>query len=467
MALAVRGVDGEEVQVSELPAPKSKSAPAKRRPFFGERWRASEKTSYEIATERLSTPDQLDQVIRVARFPHWLALSALFVVLAAAIAGSILVPVPVTVRGQGILINAEGILNVTSNTEGRLLGLYVEPGRMVEAGELVARLDQPQLWQELLNRRAELLELRRRSDTIRAFHGRSSSTQLQTIADRRRALEERQVFAEEHRRLMEEHLRDELELQRQGIISERQVTESRRRVNEAQQDLTSIDNEIRFFSQLMMENELEQERELLDIELEISDLERVVRSLEDRYRRHSEVKSPYTGRVVELNINVGEIVSRNGPLFSLLPTASTDLQSHASPTDELIAVIYVPPADGKKVFPDMDVQLELTPVKREEFGFMLGRVTSVAEVPSTTEGMMRILKNRQLVDQLSGTEAPFEVRVSLRRDSSTPTGYQWSSSSGPRVEINVGTLCVGDIITKRERPITLLIPALGRVLDVD
>ena len=437
---------------------------------LGRRLRASDRTSYEVATERLSTPDQLDQVIRVARFPHWLALSALFLVLAAAVAGSILVPVPVTVRGQGILINAKGILSVTSNTEGRLLELDVAPGGWVTEKQVVAKIDQPELRQALANRDEELTELRRRRDTIRAFHQRTSSTQLATIADRRRALEQRLAFAEEHARLMQKQLDDEITLQDQGILSERQITESRERVNEAQQDLTAIDNELRFFTQLMVENELEQERELLDISLEISELQRVVNSLKEQYQRHSVVLSPYGGRVVELNVNVGEIVDRNAALFSLLPgdtptdgTPSTPLGT--SPSNQLIAVIYVPPSDGKKVLRGMDVQLELTPVKREEFGFMLGRVESVAEVPSTTDGMMRILKNRQLVDQLSGTQAPFEVRVALLRDPSTHNGYQWSSSAGPQVQINVGTLCVGDVITKRERPISLLIPALGRFFD--
>ena len=35
------------------------------------------KSSRRVAAERLSTPDQLDQVIEVARFPHWLLLAAL------------------------------------------------------------------------------------------------------------------------------------------------------------------------------------------------------------------------------------------------------------------------------------------------------------------------------------------------------------------------------------------------------
>ena len=113
----------------------------------------------------------------------------------------------------------------------------------------------------------------------------------------------------------------------------------------------------------------------------------------------------------------------------------------------------------------MAVQVAPTSIKREQYGFMIGQVDSVAEVPSTAEGMMRILKNRQLVQQLSRTYAPFEVVVSLERDADTPSGYRWSTSRGPEVEINVGTLCLGEVITRRERPINLLLPALGRLFD--
>ena len=52
----------------------------------------------DVAAERLSTPDQLDQVIQVARFPSWLALAALILVALAGVVVSIYVPVPVKVE---------------------------------------------------------------------------------------------------------------------------------------------------------------------------------------------------------------------------------------------------------------------------------------------------------------------------------------------------------------------------------
>lgn len=434
-------------------------------------------SSKRVEVERLSTPDQLDQVIQVARFPHWLALGALVVVLATALVASFTIAVPVKVRGEGILINVGGILNVTSNTEGRLLELLVKPGDAVAEGQRVARVDQPQLRRRLRDREARLAEARGRRRTVEAFQRRITDTQHRTIANQRRALEQRYEFAKRRLSLLQEQLEGELRLQEQGIISRRQLTETSTEINEAKSELTSLDNEIQRFLEIVTAQELEHERELLELQIEISELERQVAGLGEELRRSSEVASPYSGRVIELMVNRGEIVDRNGALFSLLPTATTaaaattpgggaslrPAEAPAPSQGELVAVLYVPPAEGKKIRQGMEVQVAPTSIKREEYGFMLGSVEAVAEVPSTTEGMMRILKNQQLVQQLSRDHAPFEVLVRLQTDPSTTTGYRWSSSSGPEVEINVGTLCGGDVITERERPILLLLPALGRL----
>jgi len=421
--------------------------------------------SRRIAAERLSTPDQLDQVIRIARLPHWLALGALMTVLAAGIAASILVPVPVTVRGDGILIHVGGMLTVTSDTEGRLLDLQATPGMSVERGQLVALVDQPALEQELRNREAELAEAKSRRTRVEDFQHRSSAAEKHDLDNQRRALVQRHDSATRLLAQLEENLRVETDLSEQGILSRRQLETTRTRINEARDEILGIESEIQSFEKELTGLELDQARELLASELQISDLERRVESAAEELRRRREVRSPYAGRVVEIKVNPGEVIANHAPLFSLLPPLAGGDDSHAG--HELMAVLYVPPAEGKKVQLGMDVQLALSSVKREEYGFLIGRVDWVAEVPSTVEGMMRVLQNSQLVQQLSRDHAPFEVRVRLREDPSTPTGYRWSSSTGPDGGIHVGTLCTGDVITRRQRPIAILLPAVGRLFDDD
>jgi HlyD family secretion protein len=99
-------------------------------------------------------------------------------------------------------------------------------------------------------------------------------------------------------------------------------------------------------------------------------------------------------------------------------------------------------------------------VKREEYGSLLGKVTWVAEFPSTSRGMIRLLGNEALVTKLMQQGPPIQVNVALERDPSTPTGYRWSSSRGPNLKISSGTLASGDVVVQEDRPFRLIIPKI-------
>jgi HlyD family secretion protein len=131
----------------------------------------------------------------------------------------------------------------------------------------------------------------------------------------------------------------------------------------------------------------------------------------------------------------------------------------------LVAVLYVPPQEGKKVRAGLPVYLAPSTVKKEEYGYLRGTVRSVAEIPSSQEGMSKTLKNQQLVNQLAGHGAPFEVVVELERDAETPSGFRWTSSRGPSIDINTGTLTAAEVTVRQVRLISLLIPALQALFE--
>jgi HlyD family secretion protein len=105
-------------------------------------------------------------------------------------------------------------------------------------------------------------------------------------------------------------------------------------------------------------------------------------------------------------------------------------------------------------------------VKQEEYGMMLGRVTYVSDFPATTRGMSRVLKNDQLVSVLSGGGAPYEVHVDLTVAPETVSRYKWSSSDGPPLAIQSGTLATASIEVRAERPIGMVIPLLRRYTGI-
>lgn len=114
----------------------------------------------------------------------------------------------------------------------------------------------------------------------------------------------------------------------------------------------------------------------------------------------------------------------------------------------------------------MPVQVSPSTVKREEYGAILGHVTWVADFPSTSRGMTRLLGNEALVNKLMAEGPPIQVDVSLERDPSAPTGFRWSSSRGPSVKISSGTLAEGNVIVREDRPIRLVIPTLREKLGI-
>jgi HlyD family secretion protein len=155
----------------------------------------------------------------------------------------------------------------------------------------------------------------------------------------------------------------------------------------------------------------------------------------------------------------GQVVSSGSPVLTLEPSGET-----------LDLTMWVPAEGGKNVRPGMAAQVMPSTVPVEEYGFIRGTVTSVAPVPSTPADMQAILQNQYLVDQLSRRGALVRVTVTLQQADAAgaaPAGaeaYVWSSSRGPDAPVTSGTLCAARIVLGEQAPITLVIPALDRVL---
>ena len=153
-----------------------------------------------------------------------------------------------------------------------------------------------------------------------------------------------------------------------------------------------------------------------------------------------------------------------GPGDSVYP--STRLVIVERLDEPLEAVLYIPAGEGKKIRPGMEVRVSPSTVKTEEFGYILAKVKNVEEFPSTPEGMQSVLRNDTLVSSLSGEGAPIEVVAELIVDSSTSSGFKWTSSGGPDSGVFSGTLCDSAIVIEKKRPIGLVIPILKKKLGM-
>jgi len=87
-------------------------------------------------------------------------------------------------------------------------------------------------------------------------------------------------------------------------------------------------------------------------------------------------------------------------------------------------------------------------------------VTYVSDFPATSKGMQRVLKNDKLVVGMARSDAPYEVHADLIVDPDTVSHYRWSSSAGPALRIQSGTIATANITIGSRRPIDMVIPCI-------
>jgi len=423
----------------------------------------------EAALERLSTPERLDQGLTVVGSMSWALLGGLSALVVGGLIWSVVVVVPVTVKGEGILLSPGGVLDVTSDSPGRVTQFLVRTDDTVAVGQIVARLDQPDLRQQLATAEGELKDTQDERRQVTEFQQRKRAAQDIAYTQKRQALAESIEYLVKEIVLLEQRGVVHEGLFAKGLIAQDKILQGKIELGRQQEELARNRTSLKDIDSEEIKTRADNERELLNIDLKIATAERKAQGLRDRYRVESLVTSTYDGKVAELKVNPGELVERGTALFTVVPKeAAKSAAAEEKPSalmGPLVAVLYVPPTFGKQVRPGDRVQVAVSTARREEFGFIIGRVRTVAEIPSTAEGMQRVLKNKQLVQTMSNNAAPFEIEAELYSDAATKSGYRWSSSRGPNLKINSGTLVSADIEVRDLPILSLVIPQTRTLFD--
>jgi hypothetical protein len=95
----------------------------------------------EEAMDKMSSPDELDRLMRVTDPKGWLALIALLGLVAAAVVWGVFGSVPVQVSGdKGVLLGGDSRSQAVSQTSGLVTDVRVEIGDHVQEGQVLAQV---------------------------------------------------------------------------------------------------------------------------------------------------------------------------------------------------------------------------------------------------------------------------------------------------------------------------------------
>ena len=95
------------------------------------------------ALEKLASPEQLDQLVRVTTLKNWLGLVGLACLLAPLAAWGMWGSLETRVAAQGLLLPAGGLCVVSAPDDGQVTEILALPGQQVQAGEIVVRIQRP------------------------------------------------------------------------------------------------------------------------------------------------------------------------------------------------------------------------------------------------------------------------------------------------------------------------------------
>jgi HlyD family secretion protein len=409
----------------------------------------------KVAVERLSSPEQLDQLMQVTDPKGWLALGAFGALLLTAVAWGTFGSIPTLAQGEGILLRSGGVASVVAAVDGQVEDILVGVGDVIRKGQVIARIRQEELLRQIHDSRTKLANTRSEYQELLRYTGNQRRLRDRGLAQKRANLEQSVAALEREVELTRERVASERELLKDGLITKQTLLTSEQRLNTAQDELATARLELNGLELTRIEGEQQMDQQIQTLEGEIRDLESELRERQARLAESASVVSNRGGRVLELLVDRGGVV---GP-----GTAVLNLEVVS---EDLMAMVFVPATAGKRVQPGMPVLLSPYTVKREEFGSMVGRVTWTAEYPSTARGMARLLNNDALVEKLMQAGPPIQVNVALERDPATPSGFRWSSSRGPNLQISSGTLARGDIVVHREAPVNLVIPSVREKLGL-
>ena len=409
----------------------------------------------KVSLERLSSPEQLDQLLRVTSPKNWLALVAAWSVLLVIAIWGYTGTITTKAAGQGVIVRAGTLLNVVSVGSGLVTKVYVDAGDLVKPNQVVAAVSQPAELEKVRLAKEALEEAVRNRQLKAKLLQQNSELRVTALSREKTNAEDHIKDLREQARLVTEQITVDQQLLAKGLIT-------KERTLERQQKLTDLNGQIQAEQAHIKQLDAETfaaRGEAIESDLQeqnnVAQKQRELAVLEKELEIGSSVVSPFAGQVVELNAGEGTLVPAGSPILSIQPSA-----------EQLEAIVYLPSDKAKAVSPGMEAQVSPSIVKREEYGFIRGKVTYVAAFPATPAAMMRNFENQTLVQSLVGSGPVTELHLVMSADGNNYSGFKWSSGAGPGIRLSSGTICSALIVTREQRPVSLLFPYFRNKLGV-
>ena len=159
---------------------------------------------------------------------------------------------------------------------------------------------------------------------------------------------------------------------------------------------------------------------------------------------HSFLTSTVNGMVVSSKVD-NEPFEAYEPIISIMQESPIGEQ-----TQRTLLVAYADNNAQRDLRIGMEAQVWPANEKRDEIGYVRGRIIQVVRYPANVDKVSQTLKSEVLAKRLTEqSDAVYEVLIDLQRDPADPESYDWSFGVPENVSMDFGTYC--SVLTETRR----------------
>lgn len=382
------------------------------------------------ALEHQSRPDEVTVPYKPIPYQKGLIALIFFTIGILFLSWLVFGSLPIPINGRGIVMNRQGIFSIESKVNGIIKEILVAPGDTVRKGQLLITLTDPTKEKEYALAEKNFAILKANIDKLISEIetenlARKTAAQNQIASSNELITQIEQAVQDLEKQYMEKQ-----DLFKSGFLGLRQIYQAQQLLSQRKIELESTKGAIAAYEANLIKSYLQQEllsrkEELLEAKQKIDLLQLSLNNLN--------ITSNFDGVVLEVLGHVNEKMTAGTPVVRL--------EYGNGVNTPYVIYGYVTPGLAKMIQPDTTVQIELSTVRADEHGALLGTIKEISLFPISKVALGKKIQNPGLVEYLTdGDKIVAQLLIEPKRNPNSPSGYFWTSGVGPDKPLSLGTV---------------------------
>lgn len=408
--------------------------------------------------ERLNSPEELDMLVKQVPTKGWLLVWMFTIIIISVIVWGFLGSIATKVKASGIIMNSGGVVSVYSDFPGVVKKVLVKNSDVIQKGDVIALMAQPDIEAEIALKEEQLSELQNKYSSSKQDIQRDMELSTKIKNDDQIRINDNIKYMKQELQELTAQLQKKQELYKEGLVRKYDVDIAQNNIDTVNLKIKTAQNELASNNLTVLQKKQSSQSNLRSDKDQIDNLTLSLNVLKEKYKKASEIKADQSGKVIEVDISVGDVIAAGSSIAEV---------EKMGEEGSLQVVFFTSALKGKSIQEGFGANIDPTIVKKEEFGFMRAKVDFVSQFPASRKSVENILNNDALTSSFMQEGPPIVVYASLIKDKSTYSGFKWSSVKGPNIHITSGTMCDVEVTVREQAPITLVIPYIKKTLGIE